>query len=69
MDDTQRMAMIRQIVETNIDNNNDDDGDKHLSSADEAMEAIYIVLDADGDDDPFLDRVRREGWLGGTPAS
>jgi hypothetical protein len=69
MTDEERMVMIRQIVNTQLDANNDDEGDKHLSSADEAMEAIGIVLDSDSLDDPFMRRITREGWFTGTPAA
>lgn len=45
MTDAEMIALIRGIVTTQIDNNEADEGDKYLSSAHYAMEAIEAVLD------------------------
>jgi hypothetical protein len=44
MTDQEKIALITKIVETQIENNEDDEGDKHLASADYALEAIDAVL-------------------------
>lgn len=49
MTDAEKLATINRIVNIQIDNQNDDDGDKYLSSADYAMEAITAVLDDEPD--------------------
>jgi len=43
--DASKLEMIAFIVDIQVRNNEDDDGDKYLSSADYAMEAIEAVLD------------------------
>lgn len=45
MTDTEKVALISSIVQTQIDNNEADEGDKYLASAHYAMEAIEAVLD------------------------
>ena len=42
--DAKKIEIIGFIVDTRTRNQNDDDGDKYLSSADYAMEAIEAIL-------------------------
>jgi hypothetical protein len=44
MTDTEKLEKIARIVAIQTDNNNADDGDKYLSQAEYAMEAIEAVL-------------------------
>ena len=44
MTDTEKLEKIARIVAIQMDNQNDEEGDKYLSDSDLAMEAIENVL-------------------------
>jgi hypothetical protein len=44
MNDTEKIEKIARIVAIQIDNQNDEEGDRHLADAFLAMEAIELVI-------------------------
>jgi hypothetical protein len=63
IDAGRRLELIASVQEKQLENNNDDEGDKFLSSADGAMEVIGFILDAETEQDPMMLRAAREGWF------
>jgi hypothetical protein len=59
MTDTETLNLIREALNTHLDNVEDDDGDRHLADSGDFIEALVKLVDGNPGQ---IAQVRREGW-------